>query len=121
MTPAPRPAPRAADPRASRQFLLLAHLYAKTDARSLEFLRAKLLPARYSALQLGVAAGVATALSGGALPPPPPHPLGLGHTLCYCAHCTPCVPYRSLPPVADPGCSAPVRAGAVRRRPLRVE
>ncbi|KAL4444959.1 hypothetical protein ABPG77_004009 [Micractinium sp. CCAP 211/92] len=54
-----------ADPRASRQFLLLAHLYAKTDARSLEFLRAKLLPARYTALQLGVAAGVATALSGG--------------------------------------------------------
>ncbi|KAI3438402.1 hypothetical protein D9Q98_000834 [Chlorella vulgaris] len=54
-----------ADPRASKQFLLLAHLYAKTDANSLDFLRAKLLPPRYSTLQLGVAAGVGTVLVGG--------------------------------------------------------
>ena len=53
------------DARASKQFLLLAHLYAKTDANSLEFLRAKLLPPNYTALQLGVAAGVTTALAGG--------------------------------------------------------
>ncbi|EFN57351.1 hypothetical protein CHLNCDRAFT_142716 [Chlorella variabilis] len=53
------------DPRAAKQFLLLAHLYAKTDANSLDFLRAKLLPARYSALQLTAAAGVGTVLAGG--------------------------------------------------------
>ena len=62
----PTPPHPSADPRASKQFLLLAHLYAKTDARSLDFLSSKLLPARYSAVQLGVAAGVATALVGGA-------------------------------------------------------
>ena len=38
------------DPRAAKQFLLLAHLYAKTDARSLDWLRARLLPSRCSAM-----------------------------------------------------------------------
>ncbi|PRW57534.1 hypothetical protein C2E21_3791 [Chlorella sorokiniana] len=54
-----------ADPRAAKQFLLLAHLYAKTDASSLDFLRYKLLPPRYSALQLGAAAATGAAVAGG--------------------------------------------------------
>ena len=55
-----------ADPRASRQALLLAHLYADTDAQSLATLRQALLPLRYTAVQLGVTAGVtASAVAGG--------------------------------------------------------
>ena len=55
-----------ADPRASRQALLLTHLYADTDAQSLAQLRRELLPLRYTALQLGVTAGVATSAIAGA-------------------------------------------------------
>ena len=61
----PLPSSAPADPRAAKQFLLLAHLYAKTDASSLDFLRYKLLPARYTTLQLGAAAAAGAALAGG--------------------------------------------------------
>ena len=54
-----------ADPRASRQALLLIHLYADTDAQSLALLRRELLPLRYTAVQLAVTAGVATSAVAG--------------------------------------------------------
>ena len=57
--------PMPPDPRAAKQFLLLAHLYAKTDAASLDYLRHKLLPPRYTALQLGAAAAAGAVLTGG--------------------------------------------------------
>jgi hypothetical protein len=95
--------PPSADPRASKQFLLLAHLYAKTDARSLEFLRSKLMPPRYSALQLSMAAGVGVVLAGGVPLPPtaPPRPLLLPR--CPRAFATPPFPLPQLQPSApDP-------------------
>ena len=55
-----------ADPRASRQALLLIHLYADTDTQSLAMLRRELLPLRYTAVQLGVSAGAASAAITGA-------------------------------------------------------
>ena len=55
-----------ADPRAARQALLLTHLYASTDAQSLATLRKELLPLRYTRLQLGAGAGLATLTVAGA-------------------------------------------------------
>ena len=50
-----------ADPRASKQFLILAHLYSqKADAASLARLREELQPPRWSAVQMGTAAAVGT-------------------------------------------------------------
>ncbi len=50
-----------ADPRASKQFLILAHLYSqKADAASLARLREELQPPRWSAVQIGTAAAVGT-------------------------------------------------------------
>jgi hypothetical protein len=50
------------DPRAAQQFLLLVHLYARTDTYSLAWLRAVLLRAKYSPLQVAAGVGVATTL-----------------------------------------------------------
>ena len=55
-----------ADPRASRQALLLIHLYASTDAQSLAMLRKELLPLRYTTTQLAAGAGLGTAAVAGA-------------------------------------------------------
>lgn len=41
------------DPKVSRQFLLLAHLYARTDTASLGQLRRALLLPRYTPAQVG--------------------------------------------------------------------
>lgn len=48
------------DARAARQFLILAHLYAKTDAAGLASLRRQLLPPRFPPAEtaVGLAAGV---------------------------------------------------------------
>lgn len=54
-----------ADTKASKQMLLLAHLYAKTDAASLAFLRAELLRPKYTATDLAVAGGAGTAVLTG--------------------------------------------------------
>ena len=54
-----------ADARASKQMLLLAHLYAKTDAASLAFLRTELLRPRYTAGEVALAASTgAVVLTG---------------------------------------------------------
>lgn len=49
------------DARAARQFLILAHLYAKTDAAGLASLRRQLLPPRFPPTEtaIGLATGVA--------------------------------------------------------------
>ncbi|CAL5229191.1 g12471 [Coccomyxa viridis] len=54
-----------ADARASKQFLLLAHLYAKTDAASLAYLRRELLRPHYTAMEVGVGVTVAASVVGG--------------------------------------------------------
>ena len=54
-----------ADPRASKQMLLLAHLYAKTDAASLAKLRRELLRPKYSVTELAVGAGIGTTVAAG--------------------------------------------------------
>lgn len=54
-----------ADARASKQVLLLAHLYAKTDAASLAFLRSELLRPRYSAKDVATATGAGSAVLAG--------------------------------------------------------
>ena len=54
-----------ADARASKQMLLLSHLYAKTDAASLARLRHELLRPRYSVYELAAgASAAATVLAG---------------------------------------------------------
>lgn len=53
------------DPRASAQLLLLAHLYAKTDAASLARLRRELLRPKYSLADIATGTGVATAVIAG--------------------------------------------------------
>lgn len=54
-----------ADARASKQVLLLAHLYAKTDAASLAFLRSELLRPRYSVKDVAAATTTGTAAMAG--------------------------------------------------------
>eukprot|EP00887_Chlorella_sp_A99_P004627 scaffold4.g4627.t1 len=54
------------DPRASKQFLLLAHLYANTDSSSLVFLRRALSRPRFTALEVVAVAAPAAVLAGGA-------------------------------------------------------
>ena len=56
-----------ADAKASKQVLLLAHLYAKTDAASLAFLRDELLRPRYSAKDIAAAVGAGSAVLAGRL------------------------------------------------------
>lgn len=56
-----------ADPRANRQFLLLCHLYGRTDATSLQMVRAALMVPRYSALQITARMGIATGMVTSAL------------------------------------------------------
>lgn len=54
------------DPRAAQQFLLLVHLYARTDTYSLAWLRSVLVRPRYTPLQAAAGVGVAaTVLAGG--------------------------------------------------------
>uniref|UniRef100_A0A383W9H0 Uncharacterized protein n=1 Tax=Tetradesmus obliquus TaxID=3088 RepID=A0A383W9H0_TETOB len=54
------------DPRAAQQFLLLAHMYARTDTYSLSWLRAALVKSKYTPLQVAAGVGVAsTILAGG--------------------------------------------------------
>eukprot|EP00208_Stichococcus_sp_RCC1054_P006187 CAMPEP_0206139636 /NCGR_PEP_ID=MMETSP1473-20131121/6804_1 /ASSEMBLY_ACC=CAM_ASM_001109 /TAXON_ID=1461547 /ORGANISM="Stichococcus sp, Strain RCC1054" /LENGTH=525 /DNA_ID=CAMNT_0053533509 /DNA_START=135 /DNA_END=1712 /DNA_ORIENTATION=+ len=55
-----------ADPRGSRQLLVLAHLYAATDSASLAALRRSLLHKQYST-EAAVAAAAATTVTAGAL------------------------------------------------------
>ncbi|KAL6781706.1 hypothetical protein ACKKBF_B09125 [Auxenochlorella protothecoides x Auxenochlorella symbiontica] len=55
-----------ADPGACKAFLLMSHLYARTDSNSLAFLRAALLPRTSLALTLGVAGGAAAGLAAAA-------------------------------------------------------
>lgn len=55
-----------ADPRASKEFLLLAHLYARTDTASLTFLRRALLRPKYSAKEVTAGAAVAIGAVGAA-------------------------------------------------------
>lgn len=55
--------------KATRQFLILAHLYAKTDTATLRWLRTALVPPRYTPLQVAAGAAAATAVAAG--PPPP--------------------------------------------------
>lgn len=54
-----------ADPRASKQMLLLAHLYAKTDAASLAFLRQELLRPMYTPTEIATAAGTGSVVLAG--------------------------------------------------------
>lgn len=49
------------DPRAARQMLLLAHLYADVDAKTLKSLRAWLIPPRYRYSSMALAGGAAVA------------------------------------------------------------
>eukprot|EP00879_Flechtneria_rotunda_P019553 GHRR01020540.1.p1 GENE.GHRR01020540.1~~GHRR01020540.1.p1 ORF type:complete len:440 (+),score=147.39 GHRR01020540.1:1011-2330(+) len=53
------------DPRAAQQFLLLAHLYARTDTYSLNWLRSVLMRSRYTPLQVAAGVGVATTIAAG--------------------------------------------------------
>lgn len=55
-----------ADPRASKQMLLLANLYAKTDSASLARLRRELLRPKYTVAEMAFGAGVVTTLAAGA-------------------------------------------------------
>lgn len=53
------------DPKASTQLLLLAHLYAKTDATSLTWLRKELLRPKYTAKDIAIGTGLgAGAIAG---------------------------------------------------------
>lgn len=52
-------------PKASRQFLILAHLYANTDTASLQWLRSVLVPPPLSLLQIAAGGAVATSLVAG--------------------------------------------------------
>lgn len=61
----------ATDPRASRQLLLLAHLYAKVDAASLAHIRAALLRPKWSATQVSVALGIGAVVGTGKHPQAP--------------------------------------------------
>ena len=54
-----------ADPRASKEFLLLAHLYARTDTASLAFLRRTLLRPKYTAKEVSLGAVAALSVAGG--------------------------------------------------------
>lgn len=56
----------AQDPRAARQFLLLVHLYADSDAGSLQALRSQLLRPRISAAQAAGGVAILTGTSAGA-------------------------------------------------------
>mmetsp|Transcript_36376 Transcript_36376/g.65081 ORF Transcript_36376/g.65081 Transcript_36376/m.65081 type:complete len:512 (-) Transcript_36376:403-1938(-) len=51
--------------KATKQFLILAHLYAKTDTATLAWLRKALMPPTYTPLQIAAGAGVATTLAAG--------------------------------------------------------
>jgi len=53
---------------ASKQMLLLAHLYAKTDAASLAKLRGALLQPRYTTGEIATGTGVGVTVVAGALP-----------------------------------------------------
>lgn len=53
------------DPRASKQMLLLAHLYAKTDAASLARLRRELLRPKYSLTEIAAGTGIAATVVAG--------------------------------------------------------
>ena len=55
-----------ADARASKQMLLLAHLYAKTDAASLAFLRTELLRPKYTVGEVALAASAGSVVLAGA-------------------------------------------------------
>lgn len=57
-----------ADPKASKQMLLLAHLYAKTDAASLTKLRGVLLQPKYTAAEIAVGAGIGVTVVAGFTP-----------------------------------------------------
>lgn len=54
-----------ADARASKQMLLLAHLYAKTDAASLARLRRELLRPKYTLTELAAGTALGTAVVAG--------------------------------------------------------
>ncbi|KAK9837250.1 hypothetical protein WJX81_001515 [Elliptochloris bilobata] len=56
-----------ADPRAAKQLLLLAHLYAKTDAASLAALRRELLRPPYTAVEAAAGAVAGAAVLSGAV------------------------------------------------------
>ncbi|CAL8464843.1 g4378 [Coccomyxa elongata] len=56
-----------ADARASKQFLLLAHLYAKTDAASLAILRRELIRPRYSATEKAIGVTFVGTVAAGAV------------------------------------------------------
>jgi hypothetical protein len=58
------------DARASKQMLLLAHMYATTDAASLAALRCALLGPRFSPVEVTAAVGVGASLAAGARPLP---------------------------------------------------
>ena len=69
-----------ADPKASTQMLLLAHLYAKIDSASLARLRKELYRPKYTTTDIAIGAGAtATALTGHP-PPPPPFKFTQNHT-----------------------------------------
>eukprot|EP00878_Enallax_costatus_P013382 GHUV01013993.1.p1 GENE.GHUV01013993.1~~GHUV01013993.1.p1 ORF type:complete len:362 (+),score=100.78 GHUV01013993.1:430-1515(+) len=53
------------DPRAAQQFLLLAHLYARTDTYSLTWLRSALVKSKYTPLQVAAGVGVAATVAAG--------------------------------------------------------
>ncbi len=55
-----------ASPKALRQFLILAHLYANTDTASLQWLRAALVPSPFTVTQAFVGASVGISLITGA-------------------------------------------------------
>ena len=57
-----------ADARASKQMLLLSHLYAKTDAASLAFLRTELLRPKYKAGDVALAVGTGSLVLTGQNP-----------------------------------------------------
>ena len=70
------------------QMLVLAHLYAKTDSASLAALRSALQRKRYTAVEIGVGAGIAVSLTTGrrsAQHPTAALPQGLHRTSAHAA------------------------------------